>query len=80
MDPNAILVLLKVLDIASALFARIGERDAQSEAFVAKVREIIREKGGQPSDEDFAELLEGSNDITGRLEDLLASKENTAPE
>ena len=73
MDPR-ILILLKVLDIASALFQRVSERSAEDEAFVAKVRGIIVEKDGVPFDEDFDELLSESDAITARLEELLERK------
>ena len=74
MDPNTILVLLKALDIASALFARIGERNTEDEQFVAKVRKIIRDRDGFPSDEDFAELANAGGTLTQRLEAILATK------
>ena len=74
MDPNTILILLKVLDIASALFARIGERNTEDEVFVAKVRKIIRDQGGFPSEADFAELANAGGSLTQRLEALLATK------
>lgn len=74
MDPNMILILLKVLDIAAALALRLGERDAENEAFIAKVRSIIVDKGGVPSDEDFAEIMAESVALTSQLEDLLDAK------
>jgi hypothetical protein len=74
MDPNTVLILLKTLDIASAAFARLSTRDVEGEAFVAKVREIIREKGGKPSDEDFADLVGEGDATTQLLEALLASR------
>ena len=70
MDPNMVLMILKALDIASALAARLGERDAANEAFVEKVRAIIIDQEGVPTGEQFAELMAESDSLTAELEDL----------
>lgn len=73
MDPR-ILILLKVLDIASALFQRVSERQTADEEFIVKVRGIIIEHDGVPLDEDFAELLEEGDSLVARLEELVERK------
>ena len=73
MDPK-ILILLKVLDIASVAFLRLAERNAANEAFVAKVRAITIDQNGVVSDEQFAELMEESDALTAQIEALVEAK------
>lgn len=69
----ALPVLLRLMDLAVFALRRLPERDAEREAAVARLREMV-EAGARPSDADFQVVLRSLADAAEQRDNIIALK------
>ena len=73
MDPATILLLTNLIDLIASAIELAPEVNARKEKYLSMIR-IMVEEGREPSDAEWAELLDDSDDVTEELRRVVAAR------
>lgn len=75
MDPRTVLLFLKLIDLVAAGLELAPDLMARKDAYVRQIEGMVKE-GRSPSNDEMAELIAESDDITDQIREALELKKN----